>query len=276
LSEPEVSVVIPAWGAYAGAPLEEAIQSVREQETPARLVVVDNASEEPLGGVGDAEVVRSPVRLTVGGARNLGLERVTTPYVLFWDADDVMLPGTLPFLVQAISRDDSLVAVAAAIVEEDAMRHRWPPRWSARLARHPTPFALAHSVWSLFPSTGATIMRTEAVRESGGYGSELSAEDWVLGVSLAHRGRVEVLDRPGRVYRRLGGSLFQDDRAPARQLAHAAAVRQRLRRDPAIPRWARASTPALKVLHPLVLLGVAPLARRLRSLIRRGDRLRNR
>jgi len=277
LSEPEVSVVIPAWGAYASAPLEEAIRSVRGQEAPARIVVVDNASDQPLGEVGDAEVVRAPERLTIGGARNLGLERVSTPYVLSWDADDVMLPGTLRFLLDAISADESLVAVAAAIVEEDARRHRWPPRWSARLAHRPGLFALAHSVWSLFPSTGATIMRTGAVRGSGGYGSELSAEDWVLGVSLAHRGRVELLDRPGRVYRRLGDeSLYADDRAPARQLAQAAAVRQRLRSDPAIPGWARSSTLALKVLHPMVLLGMAPIARRLRSLIRSGRRRQNR
>jgi hypothetical protein len=269
LSEPEVSVVIPAWGAYAGAPLQEALASVREQDTPARIIVVDNASDEPLGPVGEAEVVRAPERLTVGGARNLGLEHVTTPYVLFWDADDLMLPGTLGFLLEAISADDSLVAVAAAIVEESGSRHRWPPRWSASLARRPALFALAHSIWSLFPSTGATIMRTAPVRESGGYeDAAVSAEDWVLGVSLAHRGQIGLRDRPGRVYRRLGESLWQENRAPARQLAHAAAVRERLRADLAIPGWARASALLLKVLHPTVLLIVAPLARRVRSLRR--------
>ena len=264
--------MIPVWGMYAGAPLQEALASVRDQELPARIVVVDNASEEPLGSVGDAEVVEAPERLTIGGARNLGLERVTTPYVLSWDADDLMLPGTLRLLVETISADDSLVAVTAGIVEEDGSRHRWPPRWSARLVRWPALFALVHSLWSAFPSTGATVMRTAAVRESGGYGAEPSAEDWVLGVSLAHRGRVEVLDRPGRVYRRLGESLWQDHRAPARQLAHAAAVRERLRTDPAIPGWARSSAYALKVLHPAVLLGVAPIARRVRSATARARR----
>jgi glycosyltransferase involved in cell wall biosynthesis len=268
LSEPEVSVVIPVWGAYAGAPLQEALASLRAQDTPTRIIVVDNASDEPLGPVGEAEVVRAPERLTVGGARNLGLEHVTTPYVLFWDADDVMLPGTLVFLLEEISADETLVAVAAAIVEESGLRHRWPPRWSARLAGRPTLFALAHSVWSLFPSTGATIMRAAQVRESGGYESDeaaVSAEDWVLGASLAHRGRIGLRDRPGRVYRRLGESLWQDHRAAARQLAHAAAVRNRLRSDAGIPRWARASALALEFLHPAVLLVLAPLARRVRS-----------
>ncbi len=264
-------MVIPAWGAYAGAPLQEALASLREQDTPAQIIVVDNSSDEPLGPVGDAEVVRAPERLTVGGARNLGLDHVTSPYVLFWDADDLMLPGTLGFLLEEISADEGLVAVAAAIVEESGARHRWPPGWSARLARRPALFALAHSVWSLFPSTGATIMRTEQVREGGGYEADesaVSAEDWVLGASLAYRGRIGLRDRPGRVYRRLGESLWQDHRAPARQLAHAAAVRRRLRADSGIPRWARASALGLKFLHLAVLLILAPLARRARSLRR--------
>jgi glycosyltransferase involved in cell wall biosynthesis len=270
LSEPEVSVVIPAWGAYAGAPLQEALASLREQDTPARIIVVDNASDDPLGPMGDAQVVRAPERLTVGAARNLGLEQVTTPYVLFWDADDVMLAGTLRFLREQIRADPGLVAVAAGVVEGEALtRHRWPPRWSARLAARPRLFAVGHAVWSLFPSTGATIMRTEVVRGAGGYATETEAAgDWVLGASLVFRGRVELHERPGRVYRRLGESLWQENRAPARQLAHAAAVRERLRTDPAIPGWARASALALKVLHPAVLLVLAPLARRVRSLRR--------
>ena len=253
--------MIPAWGAYAGAPLQEALASVREQDTPARIIVVDNASDEPLDSVGDAELVRTPERRTVGAARNLGLEHVTTPFVLFWDADDLMLPGTLTFLCERLRADPRLVAVAAGVVEgESHHRHRWPPRWSAL-------FAAGHAVWSLFPSTGATIMRAEDVRAAGGYATDIEAGgDWVLGASLAFRGRVQLVERPGRLYRRLGGSLWQENRAPARQLARAAAVRARLRDDPGVPGWARASTPLLKVLHPATLMIAAPIARRLRAI----------
>ena len=278
MSELDVSVVIPAWGAYAGTPLEEALASVREQDAAARVIVVDNASDEPLAPVGEAELVRAATRLTVGAARNLGLERVDTPYVLFWDADDLMLPGTIAFLLERMRAHPEPVAVAAGVIEgESAERHRWPPRWSARLAEHRRLFAAAHAVWSLFPSTGATIMQPEAVRAAGGYATDIEAGgDWVLGASLAFRGRVELLERPGRVYRRLGGSLWHENRAPARQLARAAAVRRRLRSDPAIPGWARASAFALEFLHPAVLLGLAPVARGLRSLIRTVRRTRNR
>ena len=263
--------MIPAWGAYAGAPLHAALASIRDQDTPAEIIVVDNASDEPLGPVGEAQVLRAPKRLTVGAARNLGLEQVTAPFVVFWDADDVMLPGTLAFLLDRIQADRALVAVAAGVVVGDPpRRHRWPPRWSARLAGRPRLFAAAHSAWSLFPSTGATIMRTEQVRDAGGYATEIEAAgDWVLGASLAFRGRIELHERPGRLYRRLGGSLWRENRAPARKLAHAAAVRARLRSDPGIAGWARASTLALKVLHPAVLLVIAPFARRARSVLRR-------
>ena len=270
-SNPDVSIVLPVWGGYAGSPLREAIATLREQDLRARIIVVDNASNDPLPELRGIEVVRAPRRLTVGAARNLGLERVTTPYVLFWDADDLMLPGTLRFLRERIGSNAALVAVAAAIVEGDPpVRHRWPPRWSGRLARVPQLFAFFHAIWALFPTTGATMVRTDAVRESRGYADADSGEDWVLGVSLAFRGRVELHDRPGRLYRRLGESLWQRRRSPRHLLAHAAAVRRRMRDDPGVPSWARLTIPILALLQALVLVGLAPLARALRDALRRS------
>jgi hypothetical protein len=271
-AEPDVSIVVPAWGGYAGSPLREAIATLLEQDLPARIVIVDNASNEPLPEVGGVDVVRAPHRLTVGAARNFGLERVTTPYVLFWDADDLMLPGTLRFLRDRIGSDSRLVAVSTAIVEgEPPVRHRWPPRWSARLARLPHLFAFCHAIWALFPTTGATIVRTGAVRDSGGYADAESGEDWVLGVSLAFRGRIELHERPGRVYRRLGESLWERRRSRRHLLGHAAAVRRRLRTDPGVPAVARSATPLLAALQAIVLVGLAPLARTARRTLRRSS-----
>jgi glycosyltransferase involved in cell wall biosynthesis len=269
---PDVSIVVPAWGGYAGSPLREAIGTLLEQDLPLRILIIDNASDEPLPGFEGVDVVRSPHRLSVGGARNLGLERVTTRYVLFWDADDLMLPGTLRFLRERIQSDARLVAAAAAIVEDEPrLRHRWPPRWSARLARLPRLFAFCHATWALFPSTGATILRTAAVCDSRGYADADSGEDWVLGVSLAFRGRVELHERPGRVYRRLGESLWERRRSPRDLLTHAAAVRRRMRGDPRVPCWARAAIPLLAALQAIVLVGLGPLGRALR---RAGGRRR--
>jgi glycosyltransferase involved in cell wall biosynthesis len=267
---PDVTVVVPAWGSYAGAPLQQAIASIHSQDVAAPIVVVDNASEEPLPRLDGVVYLRAAERLTVGAARNLGLERVNTPYVLFWDADDLMLPGTLRFLRGQIASDPRLVAVAAAILEDEPRaRHRWPPGAIAPLARHPTLFAFCHAVWSLFPATGATIMRTSAVRDCGGFADADSGEDWVLGASLAFRGRVELHERPGRIYRRLGDSLWERRRSPRHLLGHAAAVRGRLRRDPGVPGLARRVVPLLAPLQAVVLLGLAPLARVVRRIARR-------
>jgi glycosyltransferase involved in cell wall biosynthesis len=266
-AEPDTSIVVPVWGPYGGAALLEALESLRAQEQRARVVVVDNASDEPLPELDAVEVVRAPERLTVGGARNLGLEHVTTPYVLFWDADDLMLPGTLRFLHERISSHPSLVAVAARILDDEPrVPHRWPRRWTAPFARLPRAFALAHSVWSLFPTTGSTIMRTAAVRESRGYADANSGEDWVLGVSLAFRGRLEIHPRPGRVYRRHVGSLWQHRRSGRHLLRHAAAVRGRLRSDPGIPRWAKVLVPAIAALQVCAVVVVRPLASAARKL----------
>ena len=100
-------------------------------------------------------------------------------------------------------------------------------------------------------------MRTGAVRDCGGFADADSGEDWVLGVSLAFRGRVQLHERPGRVYRRLGESLWERRRSPRHQLRHAAAVRRRLRQDPGVPGWARRAAPLLAPVQAVVLLGLA-------------------
>lgn len=252
--------MVPAWGAYAGAPLTEALESLRAQDFAARIIVVDNASEPPLGELDGAEVIRAPARLTVGAARNLGLAEVRTPYVLFWDADDLMLPGTLRFLHERIAEEPGAVLVAASILEGDPpVPHRWPRPWTYPLARFRRPFALAHTVWSLFPATGSALMRTDAASAMG-FGDANSGEDWVLGVSLAFRGRVVLETRPGRIYRRHPGSLWETQRSAPQLVAHARAVRQRIRDDSEVPFWARALVPliallqlaAVRVMRPLV------------------------
>ena len=231
--------MVPAWGAYAGEPLAEALESLRAQDLPARIIVVDNASDPPLADLTGAEVIRSEERLTVGAARNLGLEHVTTPYVLFWDADDLMLPGTLRFLHDRLQEEPDAVLVAASILEgEPPVPHRWPRRWTYPLTRWRRTFAFAHCVWSLFPATGSALMRTDAARAMG-FGDANSGEDWVLGVSLAFRGRVILETRPGRLYRRHPGSLWETQRSTAQLTGHAKAVRERVRADPEAPFWAK-------------------------------------
>ena len=239
-------MVVPVWDDYVSDRLGEALASVRAQDRQAPIVVVDNASSTRLPPLPGTLVVRAPARLTLGEARNLGLSRVTTPYVVFWDADDLMLPGTLAFLETQIAAQPKLAAYGMAIVEEPTgRRHRWPRRWIARLARAPQIFALLHSIWSLYPSTGATIMRSDLARAAHGYGDADSGEDWCLGVSLAFRGHIGWSEQPGRLYRVHSSSTWAQHMTPGDLRRHARAVRERIRSDAGIPEWVRTSLPLI-------------------------------
>jgi glycosyltransferase involved in cell wall biosynthesis len=246
------TVVVTIWDEYVTAWLSDAVANLSAQEPAPRIIVVDNASTVALPKLPAIEVVRSARRLSRGGARDLGLAHVTTPYVVMWDADDVMPPGTLGFLEQAIAADSRLVAYGTAIVEHPTgRRHRWPRRWIGTLVMWPRAFAVLHAVWSIYPTTGSTIMRTDAVRAAGGYGDNDTGEDWLLGVSLAFRGRLGWSERTGRVYRlhdRSNWSRHATD--VGYQMSHARAVRNRIRADRAIPAW---------VLPPIALGQVAAI-----------------
>jgi glycosyltransferase involved in cell wall biosynthesis len=239
------TVVIPVWDDYAGSDLDAAVTSLRSQDVPVHIVLVDNASNVPVTEVGGIEVVRSTTRLPLGAARNLGLERVGTPYVLVWDADDVMLPGTLAILQREIDSALGLAAFGMAIVEDSGQRHRWPRRWVSELTRWPAAFSLLNCMWSVLPTTGATIMRTALLRAGGGYSAADSGDDWVAGVSLSFRGRIGWSERPGRIYRIRDQSIWARHMDVHHQFRHASVVRGRIRSDTGIPRWARRVLPLI-------------------------------
>ena len=270
---PRTTVVIPVWDAYAGQRLVEAVASVAEQDRPVQIVLVDNASSLELPDVEDAEVIRSAVRVSLGAARNRGLAAVTTANVIFWDADDLMVPGTLGFLEDKLAADPGLVAFGAAIVEDPSgIRHRWPRRWIVSLIPHRHAFALVDCVWSMFPTTGATLIRTDVARACGGFGDANSGEDWSLGAALVWRGRVGWSERPGRRYLQHEGSAWNLFGSPRHQLENAHAVRRRLAEDAALPTWAKAVLPIVGILQiaAVVTHAAAGKLRRLATRARAG------
>src|SRR5436309_3350998 len=111
-----VTVVIPVWDDYVMF-LAEAVESVRRNAPQAPIVVVDNASSTAVPALEGYEIVRSSRRLSAGAARNLGLEHVTTEFVVFLDADDMLLEGTLEFLHERIAGDARLVVCSTLILD---------------------------------------------------------------------------------------------------------------------------------------------------------------
>jgi glycosyltransferase involved in cell wall biosynthesis len=250
-----VTVVVPVWDRYC-AFLQSCVESILEQagERP-RIVVVDNASRErlpalPLG----TEVVRSPRRLSVGAARNLGLSRVTTPEVIFCDADDRLLPDAISFLRSRMAERPELVAVICKYVSWDpkterrVVLERSPRPIVFRVARHPRLFALANLRYNCFPVVGG-ILRTDAVRDANGFGDSNVGEDWVLGTQLAFRGAIEFHPTPTFLRRVHGGSLWYRAHTSADYLARCDLLRERVKRDASVPRWVKSGLPLLAIVH---------------------------
>ena len=263
-----VTVVIPVWDDYVEF-LPDAIESVRRNETEAPIVVVDNASSTPVPDLEGCRVIRSERRISVGAARNLGLEQVSSEYVVFLDADDLLLDATLEHLHTRIDANADLAVCAGSILDgETGERHRGPRRFVKRLVGRPHVFALADSIWSLLPIQGCAILRTGQVREAGGYADADSGEDWVLAVFLAWRGRVEVSERLGLLYRAPQTSPPRRTRTSEELRTSARRVRERMRQDSAVPPWARAMLPLITALQLVAIHLARPVylaARRLRT-----------
>jgi glycosyltransferase involved in cell wall biosynthesis len=261
-----VTVVIPVWDEYA-AFLPRAAESVLSEGPPSQVIAVDNASSTPLPSIDGVTLVRSADRLSAGAARNLGLERVQSPYVVFLDADDVLAPGTLHFLASQLdSHPEAAICVTSILEADTGKRHRTPRAFVAKLARHPRLLALAHSIWSLYPTQGCAMIRTRLAREAGGYGDASGGEDWVLGVSLAFRGRVLISERIGLYYHPREESLWRANRQARDLLRATALIRERLRRDPAIPGWARLVIPGIALLQLIAIYLLRPAYLAARSL----------
>ena len=243
---PHTTIVLVVSDDVVSERLQDVLASIRAQRRPASIVVVDNGLASTLAPLPGAWVLRAPQRSTVGAARNLGLTRVTTPYVVFWDADDFMLRGTLETLEAALQGGPQLAAFAMAGLERSLSRvRRWSRRGVVRLAQRPQAFALLQAIWPLYPSSGATIMRADLAREAGGFGDADSGADWPLGVSLAWRGQLGLSEQIGRRGQPQAGTAETEALAPPELRGRAHAIRERIRNDGGSPEWVRTALPLL-------------------------------
>jgi glycosyltransferase involved in cell wall biosynthesis len=251
---PEVTVVVPVWDRYCVF-LNDCVESILEQGTAMRVVVVDNASAEPVPTLpGSVDVIRASRRVTAGAARNLALAEIDTSSVLFCDADDRLLPGAISFLRARLAARPELVGCVSRYVSwnpETGTRvvlDRSPRPIVFRVARHPQAFALANLRYNCFPIVGA-LLRTDAVRDAGGFGDSSVGEDWILGTQLAFRGPLEFHQRPAFLRRVHAGSLWHRSHTRATYHARCELLRDRLERDPAVPRAVKACLPLLALVH---------------------------
>jgi glycosyltransferase involved in cell wall biosynthesis len=236
MAAPQISVVIPVWDDYV-ARLPYALASLGRQRVPLAIVVIDNASAIAVPESPGALTLRMPSRVSVGAARNAGLATLRTPLVCFLDADDELLPGALARLQARLSARPWCVASVAASVAwlehtGETVTWRWPRPLAYRLCRYPRLFAMAASLRNQYPTTGAALLRTEAMRELGGFADTDHEEDWFPAAALALRGRVDLDHCPGRRYRVSDRSLYGAGVELAIMNAHRRELRRTLRLHP--------------------------------------------
>jgi GT2 family glycosyltransferase len=123
--EPRVTVVVLSWN-QAGR-TRAALASLRERvRLPFRLLVIDNNSAPAERQVvrrsclaHGAELVELERNVGCAAARQLGVERATTEYVMFLDNDAEVFPGTVEHLVHALDRDRAAIACGGNVILPD-------------------------------------------------------------------------------------------------------------------------------------------------------------
>ncbi|MFG2647342.1 CDP-glycerol glycerophosphotransferase family protein [Streptomyces sp. NPDC048436] len=107
------SVVVPAHRVQGY--LRECLDSVLDQSRgDLELIVVDDASPDASAAIAAecaerdprVQLVRVPAHSGPGPARNIGADRATGDYLLFLDGDDLLLPGALDAIDEALDTAD--------------------------------------------------------------------------------------------------------------------------------------------------------------------------
>jgi glycosyltransferase involved in cell wall biosynthesis len=220
-----VAVVIP-FSNDTGS-LKAAIASVREQDVPAEIIVVDDGSTELAARAllarlrGERVDVIHQAGAGLAAARTAGVRAARTDYVLPLDAGDALAPGALRRLRRVLDEHPEAVVAWGGVGHFGALAYAQPARASsdARQAGRPGQPPLS------------ALYRREAVLEVGGWELGDSDEDWDVWIAAAERRSASatppLLDAlplsPGR-RRRRPGTPGDRDRWAARFARHPAHV----------------------------------------------------
>jgi glycosyltransferase involved in cell wall biosynthesis len=201
---PDVTVVIACFN--YGRFVPEAVESARSQG--AHVIVVDDGSTDPATHAAlrelpqDVEVVKQENQ-GVCAARNAGLQRAATPYLLALDADDRLAPGALEALQATLDGDASLGFAYGHM--------RFFGDWQGELRFPPyNPYTLLyrHTIGL------SALMRREVFEATGGFDQQFETyEDWELWLhALEHGWRGKQVDIVALDYRRHGTTKLGEDR----------------------------------------------------------------
>ena len=211
-----ISIVVAAHNieGFLGATIE----SVLRQTMPdLRLIVVLDRCTD--GSLGVARRFADDPRLSIieaeaGGvsrARNIGLDAVNSPYVLFLDGDDLLAPDALDAYLRAFRSNPEAVAVVGGHSKIDEAGQLIEGETAADRPAFGATDALGQLLArNTIVNGGAIAIRTAAARRAGGYDPRIAiAEDWDFWCRLALLSDFATLgQRPVLLYRQRQRSAF--------------------------------------------------------------------
>lgn len=171
--------------------LPDCLESILSSELPAKIVVIDNSSndgtlelanEYARRSNGRIQAVASGGNIGLAAANNLVLPHLEGDYVLVLNPDTVLEPQTLSVLVGAMDHDATIGAIGPKCVYEDGTPHtsyhHWWSLWHL-IAWRVFPYSLTRKVYDRcaryreaevgFVSGACLLARADVFREIGGY-----------------------------------------------------------------------------------------------------------
>jgi hypothetical protein len=214
-----ISVIIPSYNAAKW--LRAAVASVRGQTRPAdEIIIVDDGSSDGTDLLcrefgADVRYVRRE-NGGLAAARNTGVAASFGEWLLFLDADDVLLPDALAALSAAAADSDAGVVYGFVLQRQaDPTEARLHGRPYA-VGKQPAP-AKAHFWWTPIPTAGCALIRRSLNEKVGGFDENFrqveDAEYWLrcgVTAAFAHCNTV-VLDKtytPTSLGQQAAGSIW--------------------------------------------------------------------
>lgn len=188
VTTPIITIVIPVYN--RPQLVIRTLDSILAQDyRPLQVIVVDNNStDNTLGTINqwinnleDNQLnitVLSASKKGAAYARQQGVDKVTTPWVMHFDSDDTMRPGHLSRIAQGIKDNPQ-----ADILGWNVITHQLDNR--SKINRFYSDNAMFNHLFHASLSTQRYAVRTDLLKQSGGWETDVAGwDDYVLGVKL--------------------------------------------------------------------------------------------
>ncbi|WP_305150501.1 glycosyltransferase family A protein [uncultured Duncaniella sp.] len=184
----EITIVIPVYN--RAHTLGRTLRSIEGQKvSPARVILVDNNSTDDswetmqrwsnhMKEYDKDVVLLKESKPGACAARNRGLKKVETSFVMFFDSDDEMLPDHVADFSEAIRKNPTYDIFGRSIECEESDGKRRKLYFTAKSP-------MFNHIFRGCLSTQRMVIRTELIRQTGGWDETLPAwNDYELGVRL--------------------------------------------------------------------------------------------